>query len=181
MYASLWNERLGPWEDDNEYAGTRGGLFKSVDGGTTWKQLTNGLTRRSGADQCRRRCERSTAAVCDIVDHGKGGYATGKGLGVYRSDDAGASWRKITDDPRPAMKIGGGDLPVPGGRSEESRHGVQHQHRDLPLDGRRKDVDQPARRAGRRRLPEHVDQSAGSENPAAGERSGRGRQRERRR
>ena len=23
------------------------------------------------------------------------------------------SWRKITDDPRPAMKIGGGDLPVP--------------------------------------------------------------------
>ena len=39
-------------------------------------------------------------------------YATDKGLGVYRSDDAGASWRRITEDPRPAMKIGGGDLPV---------------------------------------------------------------------
>jgi photosystem II stability/assembly factor-like uncharacterized protein len=34
-------------------------------------------------------------------------------LGVYRSDDAGENWTKITDDPRPALKIGGGDLPVP--------------------------------------------------------------------
>ena len=42
-----------------------------------------------------------------------GGYASDTGLGVYRSDDGGESWRKITDDPRPAMKIGGGDLPVP--------------------------------------------------------------------
>ncbi len=35
------------------------------------------------------------------------------GLGVFRSDDSGESWRRITNDPRPAMKIGGGDLPVP--------------------------------------------------------------------
>src|SRR5207253_3714997 len=35
---------------------------------------------------------------------------SGKGLGFYRSDDGGASWNKITDDGRPAMKIGGGDL-----------------------------------------------------------------------
>ncbi len=34
-------------------------------------------------------------------------------LGLYRSDDAGESWSKITDDPRPAARIGGGDLPVP--------------------------------------------------------------------
>jgi hypothetical protein len=32
---------------------------------------------------------------------------------VYRSDDAGENWYKATDDPRPAMKIGGGDLPIP--------------------------------------------------------------------
>jgi hypothetical protein len=36
-----------------------------------------------------------------------------RGVGVYRSDDAGESWYKATDDPRPAMKIGGGDLAVP--------------------------------------------------------------------
>ncbi|MBU6421719.1 MAG: glycoside hydrolase, partial [Gammaproteobacteria bacterium] len=34
------------------------------------------------------------------------------GVGLYRSDDAGASWHKTTDDPRPAERIGGGDLPV---------------------------------------------------------------------
>src|SRR5206468_1593351 len=34
------------------------------------------------------------------------------GLGFYRSDDAGATWSKITNDGKPAMKIGGGDLPM---------------------------------------------------------------------
>jgi hypothetical protein len=43
VYASMWEETLGPWEDANSYAGTNGGLFKSVDGGATWKQLTKGL------------------------------------------------------------------------------------------------------------------------------------------
>ena len=31
--------RLGPAEDRNEYDGTGGGLYKSTDGGTTWRQL----------------------------------------------------------------------------------------------------------------------------------------------
>jgi photosystem II stability/assembly factor-like uncharacterized protein len=34
-------------------------------------------------------------------------------LAVYRSDDAGENWSKITDDPRPSGRIGGGDLPIP--------------------------------------------------------------------
>ena len=113
VYASLWEETLGPWEDANSYAGTHGGLFKSTDGGTTWKQLTNGLPSAlvqinvaiAASDPQRLYATLSTTA--------EGGYASGAGLGVYRSDDAGMSWRKITDDPRPAMKIGGGDLPVP--------------------------------------------------------------------
>ena len=40
-------------------------------------------------------------------------YATDEGLGFYRSDDGGENWTRITNDPRPAMKIGGGDLPIP--------------------------------------------------------------------
>ncbi|MES2219498.1 MAG: glycoside hydrolase [Acidobacteriota bacterium] len=114
VYASLWDERLGPWEDDNEYATTNGGLFKSTDGGTTWKQLTNGLPKDlvqinvaiAASDPQRLYATLSTKEESS-------GYATDQGLGVYRSDDGGMSWRKITDDPRPAMKIGGGDLPVP--------------------------------------------------------------------
>jgi len=113
VYASLWDARLGPWEDRNSYEGTNGGLFKSTDGGTTWTPLTKGLPTDlvqinvaiAGSDPQRLYATISTKA--------EGGYASNQGLGVYRSDDAGMSWRKITDDPRPAMKIGGGDLPVP--------------------------------------------------------------------
>lgn len=113
VYASLWRETLGPWEDGNSYAGTDGGLFKSTDGGNTWTHLTQGLPKDvvqinvavSPSDPERLYATLSTKA--------EGGYASGKGLGVYRSDDAGTTWRKTTDDPRPAMKIGGGDLPVP--------------------------------------------------------------------
>jgi sortilin (neurotensin receptor 3) len=43
IYASLWQARQGPWEDANGYGGPGGGLFKSTDGGTTWRQLTQGL------------------------------------------------------------------------------------------------------------------------------------------
>ena len=35
VYAALWQDRLGPWEDKNEFQGTGGGLFKSTDGGNT--------------------------------------------------------------------------------------------------------------------------------------------------
>ena len=29
VYAALWESRLGPWEDDNQYDnGTKGGLFE---------------------------------------------------------------------------------------------------------------------------------------------------------
>ena len=43
VYAGLWEARLGPWEDRNEYNGNGGGLFKSTDGGTTWRRLSAGL------------------------------------------------------------------------------------------------------------------------------------------
>ncbi len=114
VYASLWDERLGPWEDDNNYATTNGGLFKSTDGGTTWKQLTNGLPKdlvQINVAIAASNPQRLYATVSTMKEGN--GYATDQGLGVYRSDDGGMSWRKITDDPRPAMKIGGGDLPVP--------------------------------------------------------------------
>jgi photosystem II stability/assembly factor-like uncharacterized protein len=113
VYASLWEETLGPWEDRNSYSGTDGGLFKSIDGGSTWTPLTNGLP--SGLVQINVAIAASDTQriYATLSTKSEGGYGSGRGLGVYRSDDAGASWRKITDDPRPAMKIGGGDLPVP--------------------------------------------------------------------
>ena len=40
-------------------------------------------------------------------------YGSGKGNGLYRSDDAGETWHSVTTDDRALMKIGGGDLMVP--------------------------------------------------------------------
>ncbi len=105
--------RLGPWEDKNSYEGTHGGLFKSTDGGSTWKQLTNGLPKDLVQINIAIAASDPNRIYATLSTKEEGAYASSKGLGVYRSDDAGMSWRKITDDPRPAMKIGGGDLPVP--------------------------------------------------------------------
>ena len=106
MYASMWEAREGPWEDNNIVNGTNGGLFKSTDGGNTWRQLGNGLPKDLAqiyvaiAPSDARRLY-STVAI-----------ASGP-LAFYRSDDAGENWNKVTDDPRPSGRIGGGDLAIP--------------------------------------------------------------------
>ena len=106
VYASMWEGREGPWEDNNDFNGTQGGLFKSTDGGNTWRPLSRGLPQ-----------DLSQINVATAPSDPRRVYATvaaasGK-LGVYRSDDAGENWSQITTDPRPAGRIGGGDLPVP--------------------------------------------------------------------
>ena len=113
VYASLWEETLGPWEDGNDYDGTRGGLFKSTDGGTTWRPLTKGLPENLVHIQVAIADSDPNRLYATIATKGEGAYGSGAGLGVYRSDDAGENWYKATDDPRPALKIGGGDLPIP--------------------------------------------------------------------
>jgi photosystem II stability/assembly factor-like uncharacterized protein len=113
VYAAMWECRLGPWEDGNEYEGTHGGLFKSTDGGDTWQQLTKGLPENLAQIQIDIAASDPNRLYASTSTTQQGAYATGSGLGLYRSDNAGASWYKVTDDPRPALKIGGGDLPVP--------------------------------------------------------------------
>jgi photosystem II stability/assembly factor-like uncharacterized protein len=113
LYASLWQMRLGPWEDGNEYNGPNGGLFKSTDGGKSWKQLTNGLPKNLVQVYVAIAPSKPSRIYATVGTSTPGDYASGAGLGVYRSDDSGESWQQITEDPRPAMRIGGGDLPVP--------------------------------------------------------------------
>jgi len=103
LYASLWEARQGPWEFGNTYAGTHGGIFKSTDGGKNWQKLAGGLP------------EVEQAYVAIAPSDPRRLYApvaTGHEVHIYRSDDAGATWRRITTDTRPATRIGGGDLPV---------------------------------------------------------------------
>lgn len=113
LYACLWEARQGPWEDNNNYGGTEGGLFKSTDGGNTWKQLTDGLPKNLVQINVTVAASNPLRIYATVGTTEPGDYESGKGLGFYRSDDAGESWTAITSDPRPAMRIGGGDLPIP--------------------------------------------------------------------
>jgi photosystem II stability/assembly factor-like uncharacterized protein len=103
-YASLWEARQGPWEN-GAWNGTGGGVFKSTDGGRTWTQLGGGLPE--GIVQA------NLAIAASAPNRLMASVAVPNAVNLYRSDDSGKSWAIITRDPRPAGRIGGGDLSVP--------------------------------------------------------------------
>ncbi|HEV2117511.1 MAG TPA: glycoside hydrolase, partial [Terriglobales bacterium] len=113
LYACMWEVREGPWEDNNEFNGTTGGLFKSTDGGNTWQQLTNGLPKNPTQVNVAIAPSQPSRLYATVGTTEPGDYESDAGLGFYRSDDAGQTWYQATKDARPAMRIGGGDLPIP--------------------------------------------------------------------
>lgn len=94
IYADMWAGRQGPWEN-GAWNGKESGLFKSVDGGNTWKKLINGLpTTEQGLGRI---------GFCIAPSNSNRLYATvdaGKYGGIYRSDDAGENWQLINPDER---------------------------------------------------------------------------------
>jgi len=112
LYASLWDSRLGPWEDKNMYTGPNSGLFKSTDGGDTWRPIMKGLPANIVQVNTAVAASQPSRVFAVVGTTEPGVYASGKGLGVFRSDDGGENWTRITEDGRPAYRIGGGDLPV---------------------------------------------------------------------
>ena len=89
LYAAFWQARRGPWYMSSGGAGS--GLFKSTDGGDTWKEITRneglpkgvigkiGVTVSANHDR-----------VWAIVEADSGG--------VFRSDDGGETWRRTNDE-----------------------------------------------------------------------------------
>ena len=112
LYASLWEAREGPWEDNNQFQGIGGGLFKSTDAGNTWHPLTNGLPKNVTQINVAIAASQPNRLYAAVATTERGEYGSGAGLGLYRSDDAGETWHVATTDPRPAMRIGGGDLSI---------------------------------------------------------------------
>ena len=94
VYADLWAARQGPWEN-GAWQGTESGLFKSTDGGNTWRKLSKGLpTIEEGLGRI---------GFCVAPSDPNRLYATvdaGKLGGIYRSDDAGENWILINPDGR---------------------------------------------------------------------------------
>jgi photosystem II stability/assembly factor-like uncharacterized protein len=103
VYAALWESREGPWEN-GVFNGNGGGIFKSVDGGKTWRQLIKGLPDNI--------VQANLAIALSAPKTLFAAVRTKTIAKLYRSDDGGETWRGTTDDPRPGLGIGGGDLPV---------------------------------------------------------------------
>jgi photosystem II stability/assembly factor-like uncharacterized protein len=95
VYADIWAARQGPWEN-GAWNGKESGLFKSEDGGTTWRRLTKGLptTTEDGLGRIGFTIAPTNSnRMYATVDAEKNG-------GIYRSDDAGESWFLLTTDGR---------------------------------------------------------------------------------
>ena len=95
IYADLWAGRQGPWEN-GAWQGKESGLFKSTDGGNTWKKLTTGLpTIEQGLGRIGFAISRTSPNILyATVD------ANNKFGGIYRSNDAGESWTMVNSDQR---------------------------------------------------------------------------------
>jgi photosystem II stability/assembly factor-like uncharacterized protein len=85
IYAAMWQFRRWPWFFTS--GGPGSSLYKSVDGGKTWKRLANGLP----AGELGRIAIAVSPAKSSVV------YATveAKETALYRSDDGGGSWRRV--------------------------------------------------------------------------------------
>jgi photosystem II stability/assembly factor-like uncharacterized protein len=92
LYAAAYQRRRRGWGFNG--GGPGSGLYKTTDGGETWVRLSNGLPTgnigRIGIDIYRS----DPNVVYAIIEHKHGG--------VFRSEDKGLSWNKMSDtNPRP--------------------------------------------------------------------------------
>ncbi len=88
LYAGMWQVHRKPWMLSS--GGSEGGLYKSTDGGDTWKRLAGGLPEgvvgNVGVAVSGARPER----VWAIVEAEKGG--------VYRSENGGEKWTRVNSE-----------------------------------------------------------------------------------
>ncbi|HWO88503.1 MAG TPA: glycosyl hydrolase [Gemmatimonadales bacterium] len=90
LYAAIWQAVRRPWELVS--GGPASGLFKSTDGGDTWREITRnpglpqGIVGKIGITVSHHNPDRLWA----IVEAEDGG--------VFRSEDGGETWRRVNDD-----------------------------------------------------------------------------------
>ncbi|MBA2339362.1 MAG: hypothetical protein H0V88_03120, partial [Pyrinomonadaceae bacterium] len=85
LYATMWKFERTPWT--HRSGSEQGGVFKSVDGGRTWKKLTNGLPKLMGRIGVR--VAPSNSQTVYVIAESKEGT-------MFRSDDGGETFRQTS-------------------------------------------------------------------------------------
>jgi photosystem II stability/assembly factor-like uncharacterized protein len=84
IYASTWDFRRKPYAFSS--GGMGSGIFKSKDGGKTWKELTNGLPKKPIGRSALALAPSEPSHLLAIVESEK--------TGLYISNDAGETWKE---------------------------------------------------------------------------------------
>jgi photosystem II stability/assembly factor-like uncharacterized protein len=96
LYAAAYERRRTPYGYNG--GGPDSAIYKTTDGGATWKKLTKGLPYENGGETGRIGLDiyrKDPNIVYALVQHEKGG--------IYRSEDKGETWKKMSDtNPRPS-------------------------------------------------------------------------------
>ena len=115
VYAVLWQQQQSFIEGQG-FGGAANGVFKSTDGGTTWKQLTNGLNNVIQANIAI--APSNTKTIYALASTATATNSVTGVVNLYKTTDGGEHWSPVvtdstrTMDPRPLARIGGGDLPT---------------------------------------------------------------------
>lgn len=89
IYAALWEAWRKPWAMSS--GGKGSGLFKSVDGGEHWTELTRNPGMPAGIDG------KIGVSVSPVDGNRVYAIVENRDGGVFVSDDAGATWRRTND------------------------------------------------------------------------------------
>ena len=110
IYAALYARQRTPWSFASGPSVTGGedvgGIFKSTDGGTSWKKLGGGLPAQTGRIGLAISAS-NPRVVMAVVQSYEGGFGRlddlrSKTGGVFRSEDGGEKWTRMSAvDPRP--------------------------------------------------------------------------------
>jgi photosystem II stability/assembly factor-like uncharacterized protein len=100
LFAGMWPLEIHTW--GRESGGPGSGLFKSTDGGVTWKRLTgNGLPTRMTGKIVPAIAPSNSKRIYALIETGDGvplnGKETDRGK-LWRSDDGGEKWRLVSYD-----------------------------------------------------------------------------------
>ena len=87
--ADIWSIGVDPHDADRLFVGTRPGVHRSVDGGSTFDELSTSISTR-----CAIGVPRTTNVVVDPIDPQRV-WASVEVDGLHRSDDGGDSWTSM--------------------------------------------------------------------------------------